>query len=252
MVLCIAVGGIVIIAVLGLLFSRQQFHNIAGSDNRFVAACEKSLIKDVSDYKICKITEGKLIPLNNDQLSTKVHPRDHIVISINLKKLIVASGLVNPLMRADSKAIPDQNLVLCYTLYPVLMGNFLENNSQGGYVFTEQKISSLYDQYIQEFKWTDFLKGTGLKTSRNVNLICAQNIEIERTPIVSFGMKLPSADLLDATEKNGIVNPDLRKYGVKILLANNELISGGYSREEILANYDKLLPLAIFTNDITY
>jgi len=249
----LAIASFIFLVTLGLLFIlRQRLNNIGVKNSKFVIACENTLISNDSTYKVCKIEKGEITPLESNQLSTNVHPRDRIVFSVNMKKLIAANTAINSLATPTLKVSSGRNISLCYTLYPVLMGNFLEDNARRQHVFTEQEVSSLYNQYIQEFKWNDFLKGMSLEASKNVNFICTKPFPAAQTQNISFVMELPSVDLLNATEKNGVINSDLRKYGVKIFLANDKLMSSSYSRDDILTNYNNLVTLAIFTNNISY
>lgn len=221
--------------------------------------CEDNISKNnISPYSVCLISKNhkKITQLKNEaELNTKIFPSSSFIISLNLHKIL---DLYNVSHYSSAPKPNGGNLTkksFCFVFYPIplitIAGNGQESYNQIQNFYKEFKIIPTTTNNI------------GFSTDKTLpNIICTNPVSF--SPTISFALTLPNSNtflpfLLSMSHRGNNTNLDslldLKQYGVKVLLANSQFVSGIQNspdnfRKILENNYSQMKPLTIIRYNI--
>lgn len=260
---------LIIVIVIGALLIVNKAR-VSLPERDLVKQCEQELQKTNKDIQVCKINNdilkekniGKRFPvilhpsnnlefINDSLLDNSVKPSDKIIISLNIKNILMKNLLVNQSntnKQLQTSFVTDKPISLCAVVYPVIITDKLNN-------LTEQEKELALKQYQDNFKWEFFNSSLDFtKITDNSNVICSAPFIIKNqiknnSNNLSFLLNLPPKNILMFIG-GGILTPDMTQYGIKLLLANPSFIDNQNNKtislqENLRQNYSQMVPLII-------
>lgn len=233
-------GGVIFILFLFILNFWRYFSNPEHIYSKLISQCEASLEKTnsagvIPPQKICKIENNKIKILETpEEMSSEIHPEDTVIISVNLNK-ILSRQLYNVYNGQNISKPLDNQGVFCFVIYPVLLEQYMANYN-----------TNIYQNFYSQYLWKIYPKNILNMSSKGDNYICTKLYPFSNYQKISALIKIPSQKDLSLGYK------DTHSYGLKIVMAPDDLKHRLLNSKDVFDNYDRFSPIYLFIKFINF